>query len=58
MKVYKVLLPEYEPKLAFTENCLNDVMAEIEGAEIGDRIIIEIVEMSEEEFDVLPEYPG
>jgi hypothetical protein len=57
MKVYNVTNMESgEPSITFPENCLETIVEEIKCAEIGDEIRIKIAEMTEEEFDNLPEY--
>ena len=32
--------------------------AEFDGAEIGEKIVLELVEMTQEEYDALPEFTG
>jgi hypothetical protein len=57
MRVYNVLNMESgEPTISLPENCLEVIMQEIKNAEIGDEIRIKVAEMTEEEFDNLPEY--
>ena len=51
MKVYKVKY-ESEPTTINNLSMINDQLVEVE---VGERMIIDVCEMSEEEFDALPE---
>lgn len=55
MRVYEV---KYDGCNSVCENTLNGVMSILENSDIGDKITIDIREMSEFEYEALPEYLG
>jgi len=62
MKVAKLTrLPEVmfgETACFYPMNAVDGIESEIELSEIGDKLQIEIVEMSKHEFEKLPEFEG
>ena len=60
MKAYKLTIPSVGTGqyCIFPENARDGLMAEIETSEIGDKLEIEVLEMTEEEYSKLPEFEG
>jgi len=56
MKVYKVT-PDTDLNPC-SEKSIDNVIPWLEMAEIGEKITIEVIEMTEAEYDALPEYRG
>ncbi len=57
MRVYKLQdSDDGGPTFALPCNCLDAIMDTIEQAEVGCVITVKVVEMTEAEFDALPEY--
>lgn len=56
MKIYKVY-PEIQSNACCEKN-IENVISWIENAEIGDMISIKIINMTEEEYNLLPEFMG
>ncbi|HSW63863.1 MAG TPA: hypothetical protein VLH56_11250 [Dissulfurispiraceae bacterium] len=59
-KYVKIIRPEYGEGgyIEAIENVSNALDGEFDGAEAGDRIILELVEMEESEFKNMPEFTG
>lgn len=57
MKVFKVTRPDHGKA-----NCIHrewdSVESEFDGAELGEQIIVELVEMSAKQLDALPDFAG
>lgn len=60
MKVYKLSMPDTFGLrfCSFPESAKDALMTEIENTEIGDKLVIEVIEMTEEEYSKLPEFDG
>jgi len=58
MKVAKAEMPDSGECLILPLDSGDVLMEEIKNAEVGDRFTITLVEMSQEELDVLPEFDG
>ena len=56
MKVYKVNRPDSRNFCVFSSWAR--VVDEFDGAEVGYRILVTLLEMTAEEFDNLPEFEG
>lgn len=56
MKVYVV--EPYKGAARCTEKDVKDVAVWFEEAEVGDEIIVRVEEMTQEQYDNLPEYMG
>lgn len=58
MKAYRITRPD----LGDTRSCVYrdwaTVEAEFDGAEVGDKITVELVEMTKEQLDNLPDFEG
>ena len=58
MRVYKVFRPDEGGKHWVTRDFQTIADSEFDGAEVGDRVVIELGEMSEAEIAALPEFEG
>ena len=62
MTVYKII-PDYNPETkkglsSCTEKDVKNIAIWFEEAEPGESILVQVMEMSEEEYQKLPEYMG
>ncbi len=58
MKVWQMSLEEDRRFFAVPESALDSVMEELRGLDIGEVTTIRVVEMSQEDYDKLPEFEG
>ena len=60
MKVYQITLAK--ETCPFTEKtiakAIEGIKSELDGAEVGQEITIKVLEMTEQEYDALPEWMG
>ena len=58
MNVYKVSRPDTNPGQWVIYGCFSEVEAEFDGAEEGDSIVVAVEEMSQQDFESLPDFQG
>jgi hypothetical protein len=58
MKVYKLTHGKMAGSCTFPENGIDEIVDEISFANVGEKFEIEVQEMSQEDFDKLPEFEG
>lgn len=58
MTVYKVTRPDLGTKQSCAYRNFAEIASEFDGAETGDRITVELDEMSEQEFEALGDFAG
>ena len=58
VKMFKVTRADYPGKSCTYDDFATVQDAEFDGAEIGDKITIELIEMTEDQRDNLPEFEG
>ena len=58
MKVWTLFIDDPGPGCSFTEEQLADMLNDIREANDHDNLCITVREMSEREFDTLPEFEG
>lgn len=56
--MYRVERPDVSPGLSCIYKTFGEVEAEFDGAEVGETIQVEIVEMTDEEFEELGDFEG
>ena len=56
MKIYRLTINE--ENCSFSENQLDVMIEDIKTIPVGEEAKIEVIEMSEEEFESLPEFEG
>ena len=58
MKVYKITQDDGTPLITDTLIKVEDILGTIEYCEVGDKYEVEVIEMSQQEYDDLPEWGG
>jgi len=58
LKVYKITQDSGMPLIVSNLKDIEDNLGSIEYCEVGDTFKVEVIEMSKQEFDELPEWSG
>jgi hypothetical protein len=58
VRAYRVTRADYPGTSCTYRDAQTAIDAEFDGAEVGDKVTIEMIEMTEDEFDNLPEFEG